>query len=522
MSKGQLKNYIKKSDRSGLYSYRRRIPSKYKDSFTKSDGKLRGLEWKEALKTKSISVALRRAVEINNRFEQTKAYAKKCVEEETATIAPSEQQRLMRTAEFFRREGVHPDQAPSILASDEEKKEWLKKRDKFRAKWFQYRDEFGVEINGVGPDEHYTTNETYDELEAGVQFLEGDRKAIKSRLRVTWDVAVDEYLLGKARLSETPNLYLKEKEAKRIERVAHSFRISIGGGDRYLVDISRQDARLWVSSEEKRRLGAGYSLATVGRETSTLSAIFSRAIAEYSSTDRELQSNGNPFSRLRGELEKIDEHHVRTGEREAISSRAWTSDELSCLKARLLKMNDQASLCTKLAMFTGARLKDVAGLMIDELRLNSDNNSYIDFKDNAFRKISKDSIERRFPLYGEILKDLKDYVSKRDFTLDKKLTPNYAKNNNSSNQLSDLLNKKHIDTFSKDPSLIMHGMRDTLQAKFDAAQFANKVSGYLIGWRNQETIGMQSNYNRQGYPHKDMLETLRKAHSITEWATQRD
>ena len=65
-------------------------------------------------------------------------------------------------------------------------------------------------------------------------------------------------------------------------------------------------------------------------------------------------------------------------------------------------------------------------------------------------------------------------------------------------------------------------MRDTLQAKFDAAQFANKVSGYLIGWKNQETIGMQRNYNRQGYPHKDMLETLRKAHSITEWATQRE
>ena len=68
----------------------------------------------------------------------------------------------------------------------------------------------------------------------------------------------------------------------------------------------------------------------------------------------------------------------------------------------------------------------------------------------------------------------------------------------------------------------MHGMRDTLQAKFDAAQFANKVSGYLIGWKNQETVGMQSNYNRQGYPHKDMLETVRKAHSITEWATQRE
>ena len=121
-----------------------------------------------------------------------------------------------------------------------------------------------------------------------------------------------------------------------------------------------------------------------------------------------------------------------------------------------------------------------------------------------------------------MLSDLKDYVSKKDFSLDKKLTPRYAQDDGSANDLSNLLNQRHIDKFSKDPSLLMHGMRDTLQAKFDAAQFMNKVSGYLIGWKNQETIGMQSNYNRQGYPHKDMLETVRKAHSITEWATQRE
>ena len=388
-----------------------------------------------------------------------------------------------------------------------------------------WQHEFGIEEGAAGWDIFdikYTLNDTYHEFEAQLKFLKGDREAIKSRLRVTWDVAVDEYLDHKARLSGSSEEFLKGREANRIRRIANSFSTFIGSGDRYLVDISRQDARLWINAEQQRRVSNGRSVGTVGREVSTLSAIFSRAITEYSTTDSQLQSNGNPFSRLRGELEKIDAEHVRTGQRQAVTSRAWTPDELASLEARLSMMNDEAELCTKLAMFTGARLKDISDLMVDDLKLDTEENSYIYFKHNTFRRISKDSIERRFPLYGDMLRGLKDYVSKKDFSLDKKLTPRYAKHSESSNSLSQLLNIKHIDQFSKDPSLKMHGMRDTLQAKFDAAQFANKVSGYLIGWKNQETIGMQSSYNKQGYPHKDLLEAVKKAHTISEWATQRE
>ncbi len=120
------------------------------------------------------------------------------------------------------------------------------------------------------------------------------------------------------------------------------------------------------------------------------------------------------------------------------------------------------------------------------------------------------------------MQDLRDYVDNRDFSTEKKLTPRYARDVSSSNDLSALLSNKHIRKFSKDPSLKMHGMRDTLQAKFDAAQFADKVSGYLIGWKNQVTVGMQSNYNKQGYANKDLLEVVKKAHAISEWAKTKD
>ena len=79
MTRGVLQNYIKASPKTGRLSYRRRIPAKLRKHFIKPDGSLRGLEWNEKLETKSISVALRKATEINDRFERTKAMAQQFV-----------------------------------------------------------------------------------------------------------------------------------------------------------------------------------------------------------------------------------------------------------------------------------------------------------------------------------------------------------------------------------------------------------------------------------------------------------
>ena len=71
MVQSSLKNYIKASPKTGTYSFRRRIPQKIKSHFVKEDGSLRGNEWNESLKTKSKSLALRNAVNVNERFERT-------------------------------------------------------------------------------------------------------------------------------------------------------------------------------------------------------------------------------------------------------------------------------------------------------------------------------------------------------------------------------------------------------------------------------------------------------------------
>jgi integrase len=521
MTRGVLQNYIKASPKTGRLSYRRRIPEKLKNHFTKPDGSTRGLEWNEKLDTKSISIALRKATVINERFERTKAMAQQLVIASEAENQPTQTQQLEDVVRYFRKIGIHPDQAPDIFAPAPKANAFLAKTAKAQRELMDFQEEVGIEVSGDPYDESYATNKQYDAIQAQIDFLNGDRSRIKDLLRPTWEVAVDEYINNKSKLENNPPNFRDRKDMKRVLRIASTFAASLGGssikvGNSYLLsEISREDARRWIEEQ----LQAGRTLPTVGRDSAALSAIYKTAQWEYQQKDPELGSRGNPFSGLRDELKKRDDLAVRKGQRIKSSARAWSPKELDQLKALLPAMNEEARLCVKLAMFTGARLKDVCGLMIDELELNGELDSAIRIEGNWWREVSKDSIERRVPLYGEMLEDLKAYVGRKDFSSDQKLTPRYAKTATSVDSLSNLLNQRYIDSFSKDPTLKPHGFRNTLQAKFDAADTPNKTSGYLIGWKNQDTVGMQKEYNKQGYPHLQLLQVLKACHAVEEWAS---
>ena len=162
--------------------------------------------------------------------------------------------------------------------------------------------------------------------------------------------------------------------------------------------------------------------------------------------------HGNPFSGLRGELNERDKAAVRQGQRIQNSARTWYPQELQQLINVLPSMNDEAHLCVKLAIYTGARLHDICGLMVDELTLKGEDNSLIYIQHNAWRTVSKDSIERAVPLYGEMLNHLKDYVAARDFSSNKKLTPRYAKTESSAESLSNFVNQRYICLLYTSPS----------------------------------------------------------------------
>ena len=519
-----LKNYIKASPKTGRLSYRRRIPAKLKKHFKKEDGSLRGREWNEALGTTSKSMALRKAAEVNERFERTKIMAKQLELASQAQDEATKQQRTAQVVDYFRKQGLHPDQAPDIFQPRSVIDAFRKKTAAAQQQLIDHQLEVGIDVRGEFGHETYVTNEHYENIQAHIDFLSGDRSKIANRLRPTWASAVETYIYQKEALANFPAGFRESKKIKRMARIANDFSRFLGGGslnsgNAHLVsEISRQDVQGFV----RQATAQGKTPATIGRDLAPLSAIYVQAQREFSKQDPDLMLHGNPFSGLRGELNKRDEAAVRQGQRIQNSARAWHPQELQQLLNILPSMNDEAHLCVKLAIYTGARLHDICGLMVDELTLKGDEDSLIYIQHNAWRTVSKDSIERMVPLYGEMLNHLKDYVAARDFSSNRKLTPRYATTESSVESLSNLINQRYIDRFiSKDPTLKPHGFRKTMQARFDATDTSNKLSGYLIGWKDQQTVGMQKEYNKQGYPHSQLLKALRACHAATEWAVER-
>ena len=517
-----LKNYIKASPKTGRLSFRRRIPTKLKQHFTKDDGSLRGLEWNEALGTKSISVALKKAVEVNERYERTKALAKLLNIASNAKDETTKQELTARAVDHFMKLGIHPDQAPDIFQPSSVINAFRNKSEEALQKLLDYQLEAGLDVvDGEFGEVTYVPNDIYEDVQALMELLRGDRSGIKNKLKPTWESAVEEYIYQKESAENFPTEFRKKKKIKRIIRVANDFARCLGKGsvktgNEYLVsEVSREDARFFIRQE----FAQGKTPTTIGRDLVPLSAIYVKAQREFGKRDPELNLNGNPFSGLRGELEEQDEHALMKGLRTKDSARAWSYEELQRLYDILPKMNEEAHLCMKLAVYTGARLHDICGILIDDITLEGEEDSLLHIRHNVWRSVSKDSIERKIPLYGETLQHLKHYIAARDFTSNKKLTPRYAKTEESAESLSNLLNQRYIDKYiSKDPRLKPHGLRNTMQARFDATDTSNKLSGYLIGWKDQQTVGMQSEYNKQGYPHSQLLEVLRACHSTTDWA----
>jgi len=517
MKKGSLKNYLKQSRITGVYSYRRGIPERLRPYFRNSDGKLRGREWKEPLKTNNLSIALVLLAKVNQQFEQTKQLA----EIELANLSQplNEREGVERFLNYIKREGIHPDYAPSVLAPEHEQKAWLSKQSDaiFELKEIQteFIDQIGDEFDGA----QYIPQKTYYVIEEQINFLKGINSSIKSKLRPTWGSAYEEYIEDKINNKYSTPDQLTKSKLNRTKRVATNFADFLGHGDvnigweTFLTDISRSEAKRYFDYQIHAQNRKG---STVGREIAVLLAIYNHAVTEHKRDEPSLSSESNPFAKLRSKAEEKHEDDIRIGKSPNLSARAWTPQEMEGFKNRLPSMSSELRLISLISLHTGARLKDTTGLMLGDVHISNEENSFIHYRHNKNRKISKDSIERIVPIYGTLLNELNEYKS-YCITLDQEsLFPKYC-GSRGSDSASNLLNQRHLDTINKDKSFKMHGLRKTLMAKFDVALVPNSVSGYLIGWRDNTTVGMQEEY-KSGYPHAMMLSYMKKAQEVKDWA----
>ena len=514
-----LKNYIIPVGKKRIYNYRRGIPAKYREYFRKPDGSLRGGEWKESLKTPNRSTALHLAATVNSYFEHTLMLAKS---EHASKADASKQEKLKLFLAEIKKQGIHPEQAPSVLAPIEEQQKWQEKLKKvLDFMYFDFDNDYMFDISGDPLDPTYTPNDNYYLLEDQIKFLEGKGDAnIKSRLRPTLESATEEYIQQK--ITRNPDTADAETKSKlnRVQRVTESFASFIGDGsvangmDTYLDKIERTQARDWMYFLIERQDKRGSS---VGRDMTILTAIYNLAVTEHSKENPDLRSDYNPFAKLRTVAENIHKEALRLGQVVDLSSRPWTPEEQKQFVERFYLMNAQAKLIAMLSIHTGARLKDTVGLMLKDLYINTDEDSYLKYQHNKNRKITKDSIERTIPLFGQVLSELKSYLSELGEG-EENLFPRYC-GSRQSDSVSQLLNKKHLDKINKDPRFKIHGLRDTLSSKFLATNVSNSISGYLVGWKDKTTVGAQEMYQRGGYPHKQMLDALKAAHAVEEWGT---
>ena len=517
-----LKNYLRQSKKKGVYSFRRGIPEKLRPYFYKDDGKLRGREWKEPLKTKSRNRALILAANINQQFEHTKSLAE--LEFKSLNQPQNERDKVQRFLKYLKKQGIHPDYAPSILAPEHVRKAWIKKQESLIYELEDAKTEF---IDQVGEEAHgdhvkYFPQPMYYQIQEQIDFIKGKSTSIKSKLKSTLSSAYEEYIHDKVHDGRTePDAETKSK-LKRTKRIASDFASFIGSEDEevgwhtFLTDITREEAKNYFADHLYRLNRAG---STVGREITVLSAIYNHAVTEHKQDEPTLSKESNPFAKLRSLAENKHQEDLRLGIRQVSAARAWTPKEYALFKDRIPQMNIELQIIALISLHTGARLKDTTGLMLDDLVLDNENNSYIDYRHNKNRKITKDSIERKVPIYGEIFKSLQTYKSDQIKPGQQSLFPSYCESRGS-DSASNLLNQKHLNIINKEKTFKVHGLRKTLMAKFDAALVPNSVSGYLIGWRNSTTVGMQMAY-KSGYPHLDMLKFIKQGHAIKEWAIRR-
>ena len=137
----ERKHYIQQTEKTGTWNYRRGIPSEYRIYFLKSDGKIRGREWKQSLKTKDKARALELGASVNNLFEQTLGLAK---EQKKAEFSQnnSERDQINTFISYLKKNGLHPEQAPSMLQDKSTIAHWKRKQQKLIHTFRDYQLEF--------------------------------------------------------------------------------------------------------------------------------------------------------------------------------------------------------------------------------------------------------------------------------------------------------------------------------------------------------------------------------------------
>jgi integrase len=502
-----ISTYIVKSPKTGMLSYRRRIPADVVPFYGK-------LEEKLSLKTKLKPKALLSAASVNERVETAIKIARSASGKDVSPDTVKQSQVLMEAHRRAIAFGVHPDQAP-ILRAGATKEE----KDNFEAaeaEYLQMRREFISEISDNFIDEDRRQRD-YD---SGLWFQEGyqtpylrpDPAKVKdatflvaigesnTNLEPTLADALKVYLT--ISLGERESSELKKKRFRQAkERAVTEFAAYIGHGSleagmaTRLVDISRINARSYYNLQVSKN-----KAATVGRKFGDLQSIYNKGMLEYELVG----TKADPFAGIRDKKREADSSCDR---------RSFKPSELIEYKANIMTRNEQLKIIGLLMVETGCRIEEATGLLVEDIDLSS-KTPYIKIRKNSLRGLDKESLERSCALVGDARTALQSYTLPENRK--SPLFPRYGKPSGATN-VSASLNKVIRKSLKiSDPSLVAYSTRHTFADRCRAAGVDEVHQQVLMGHRSRFSTPIADRYGTN-YPPDILLQAMVDQHQVKEW-----
>ena len=476
--------YLRRTSNRGNYSYRRAVSPDLRGLWGK-------LEEKVSLKTKSHAEALRRAAVVNTQFDEKAVQLRQQL---SGRKLPNRQ--VMEVArEILVKEGIHPQQIPK---TKEEALRFFKDQDEWKDRWLDILP--GVEQTHVsdgrgGYEIEYKADESdpwyqaYNVIsgEKGLSMIPTLREATETYLKINAEEK-----------KRTPH------SQKKHEGNTHRAVKLLGPLDIPITEINRLKAR-----QHKDALVVAnptWADDTLFRGMKILSAIFRTAIKEY-----EL-SMTNPWTGLAGTVKKNRDE--LTSEDRGNKRRPMTPDEITSYKGYLPNINPQASLIGQLMIQTGCRNMEAGGLLIRDLKFDT-NVPYFQLRYNRIRSLKNENSVRDVPVVGNLLDNLRAYVSSIDTTNpDAPLFPRYGRDgggNSLSEILSKIINLKM--KLNSDKTCVPYSTRHSMKDKLRALRTPIELQYAILG-NGKRTVA--EGYG-DGNPLAHLQQEIIKAENLESW-----
>ena len=282
-------------------------------------------------------------------------------------------------------------------------------------------------------------------------------------------------------LSDATSMYLKLKGHSKPDTFERTARRSCGYviksvGNKCLGDYTRADANKFRDYLLRR----GLTGSSITRIFGTVRSVFN-----FSANESGLTLN-NPFSGV---------YYNRNAG--VLRRNPIPIDKIRHIQKKCLELDDELRWLVALVSDTGMRLAEAAGLLVDDLILDSDI-PFLIIQKHPWRSLKTLGSERKVPLVGVSLWGAQRIKAnqRNNFAF-----PRYNKNGQTnSNSASAALNKWIKQTTSSDYS--MHSFRHSLRDRLRAIECPPDIADQVGGWTTQG-IG-------QGYGNGYELDILKK------------